>query len=555
MVHVVIPMSGEGRRFREAGYTRPKPLIAVDGEPMISYVVSMFPHETRFTFICNREHLDKTDLRETLQRIMPSGQILAIEPHKKGPVWAVAQCFDAIDDDEEVIINYCDFYSYWNYTDFLHHTRSRNAAGCVPAYHGFHPHMLGTDNYAFIRDKDQWLQAIQEKKPFTDNRMQEFASNGTYYFGKGRYVKTYFQRLIDRGVALNGEFYVSMVYNLMVEDGLPISVYEVQHMLQWGTPGDLEEYQNWSDYFVAELTHGGSKLPSLKENSAVLLPMSGKGSRFQQVGIKTPKALLNVSGKPMFVQATASLPHAQRYVFVCLKEMFTAEIKSAMEHAFPNASAVLLEEVTRGQAQTCAMGISMSDPPIDRDAALMIGACDNGMLLDNLALQDLLDDPKIDAIAFTFRNHPSAARKPEMYGWIKVLDGTDKAAGVSVKKPISSNPRDDHAIVGAFYFRKAGTFLDAFDRMVAQNVLVNNEFYVDSLFGVLIEMGHDCRVFDVASYICWGTPDDWHTFRYWQSFFHKCSWHPYRIELDPNADAHDKELKELVEHRLTQACR
>ncbi|MGH9549297.1 MAG: hypothetical protein ACRD3W_07980, partial [Terriglobales bacterium] len=66
MVHVVIPMSGEGKRFRDAGQTRPKPLLWVDGEPMISYVISMFPGETRFTFICNREHLEQTDMRDVL---------------------------------------------------------------------------------------------------------------------------------------------------------------------------------------------------------------------------------------------------------------------------------------------------------------------------------------------------------------------------------------------------------------------------------------------------------------------------------------------------------
>ncbi|MFN8554528.1 MAG: glycosyltransferase family 2 protein [Candidatus Obscuribacterales bacterium] len=250
MTHIVIPMSGTGERFKKAGYTKPKPLIDVDGAPIIKYVVSMFAPTDKYTFICNRDHLETTDLATILKELVPDGEIVSIEPHKKGPVYAVSQCFNCIDDNEEVIVNYCDFYSYWNYTDFLTETRGRGAAGSVPSYRGFHPHMLGTDNYAFIKDTDLWLEAIQEKKPFTDDRMSEFASNGTYYFARGEYIKKYFARLMDRDVQVNGEYYVSMIYNLMVEDGLPVAVYEVQHMLQWGTPRDLEEYQHWSDYFA-----------------------------------------------------------------------------------------------------------------------------------------------------------------------------------------------------------------------------------------------------------------------------------------------------------------
>ena len=36
---IVVPMAGAGSRFETAGYTFPKPLIEVRGEPMIAKVV------------------------------------------------------------------------------------------------------------------------------------------------------------------------------------------------------------------------------------------------------------------------------------------------------------------------------------------------------------------------------------------------------------------------------------------------------------------------------------------------------------------------------------
>jgi bifunctional N-acetylglucosamine-1-phosphate-uridyltransferase/glucosamine-1-phosphate-acetyltransferase GlmU-like protein len=90
--------------------------------------------------------------------------------------------------------------------------------------------MLGSDNYAFIRENNKDFLEIQEKKPFTENKMNEYASNGTYYFKTGTIVKKYFQELIDKNISTNGEFYCSMVYNLMKNDGLNIRVFEIEKM-------------------------------------------------------------------------------------------------------------------------------------------------------------------------------------------------------------------------------------------------------------------------------------------------------------------------------------
>jgi NDP-sugar pyrophosphorylase family protein len=553
--HILVPMSGTGERFKKAGFAVPKPLIDIDSAPMIKHVVSMFPQlpseQIRFTFICNQDHLEQTDMRSILHSIAPAAEILSVPSHKRGPVGAVLQCLDCIRDDEETIVNYCDFYSYWNFADFLSNCRSQNVAGAIVAYRGFHPHMLGPDNYAFIKAKQQWLEAIQEKKPFTDNKMNEYASNGTYYFQRGEFVKTYFQQLVDREIAINGEYYVSMVFNLMVEDGLPVSIYEIQHMLQWGTPRDLSEYKRWSEYFRKI-----SDLPHYEKEEAIdicLLPMAGRGARFSAEGYKIQKPLIPVSGKPMVVQACSSLPQAKRQIFVLLKEQIeTSNIKKTLEDNFSNISIVTLDEVTDGQATTCEFGLTRALPPVQQDASLLIGACDNGMLYDQNKMNALIEDQSIDVAAFSFRNHPSAQQNPQMYGWLKVDDGQSQfpvITGVSVKVPISQTPQNDHAIVGAFYFRKVKQFLDLTALLKKRDIKVNDEYYVDSLIGLAVERGLRCVAFEVIEYVCFGTPNDLRTFQYWQSFFHKCVWHPYSIEKDQFARANDDQLLQEVDER------
>ena len=57
MINVVIPMAGRGSRFTAAGYTIPKPLIEIDGRPMIELVTeNVRPAEAhRFIYICHKD--------------------------------------------------------------------------------------------------------------------------------------------------------------------------------------------------------------------------------------------------------------------------------------------------------------------------------------------------------------------------------------------------------------------------------------------------------------------------------------------------------------------
>ncbi|MCW7472076.1 NTP transferase domain-containing protein [Leptospira levettii] len=520
-MHIIIPMSGIGKRFLKAGYTRPKPLIEVDGKPIIAHVIEMFPGETKFTFICNEEHLKTTDMRSVLLGLIPDASIRSIPPHKLGPVFAVMKIFDEIDDKDEVIINYCDFGKDWNYQEFLRDLRENHADGGISAYKGFHPHMLGKINYAFMKEEDRWMVAIQEKKPFTEFRMNEYASDGTYYFRTGKICKQYFQRTYDKGIDLNGEFYVSVVYNLLVEDGLKVRIFEIEHMLQWGTPGELEEYLYWSNIFKGLTKPKISQSPIPKQVNVI--PMAGMGSRFSKEGYTTPKPILPIDGIPMVVHAANSLPNAETVLFIAQSiHCQNYPIEREIQKHLSNAKIIQIPNLTEGQAITVNLGLE----DLPDSSSLMIAASDNGMLYDLEKLHRLMQDDTIDGIVFTFSGNPTSEIHPEMYGWVKQENNVVQS--VSVKKPISDTPIKDQAIVGAFYFRSIRIFKVILDNLIQRNLRINNEFYVDSMVGLGVEMGYKFVCFPIDHYICWGTPDDYKTFLYWQELFDKVDWHPYK---------------------------
>ena len=250
-MQLVIPMSGFGERFYRAGYTIPKALIEIDGKPIIAHVIDMFPGEHDFLFICNADHLQHNPyhMEEILRRYCPTGRIVGIPPHKLGPVHAVLQVNHLIDPERPVLINYCDFPCYWDWHDFKNFVTTTGCHGAIPAYKDFHPHTLGNTNYAYMQEDHGWVLDIQEKQPYTDNRMNEYASSGSYYFASGKIMSDALRMAEEQQLTVGGEYYVSLAYKPLLAANHAIAVYPLQHFMQWGTPDDVAEYNNWSAIF------------------------------------------------------------------------------------------------------------------------------------------------------------------------------------------------------------------------------------------------------------------------------------------------------------------
>jgi NDP-sugar pyrophosphorylase family protein len=421
------------------------------------------------------------------------------------------------------VVNYCDFNVYWNWTDFKRRMKETECAGAISAYKGFHPHSLGPNLYAYLKEKNNYLIEIQEKHCFTENRMNEYASAGTYYFRDGALLKHYFERAVNLNLSTNGEFYASTPYNLLVEDNLDVYIYELDQFLQWGTPEDLEEYQKWSDYF-AKFASWYPQLTAMPGTN--LIPMAGAGVRFSREGFSMPKPLVPVAGVSMIRRSLDSLPPAKQWVAACRSEhLQEIELANDLYASNRQVQILALDKLTEGQASTCLLAQDLLDP----EEPLLIGPCDAQLVYDTQRYLQLITDPTIDCLVWTFRDHPHANRNPRQYGWVRTTS-EGKVLGISCKMPISEDIKRDPGIIGTFWFRKAKFFIEAAQNLIKLNRRVNNEFYVDSAIDVLVEQGRPVRIFDVEHYICFGTPDDVLTYEYWHTYLRKVSHHPYSKE-------------------------
>ena len=103
-MNVLIPMAGHGSRFSQAGYTFPKPLIEVNGKPMIQVVVENLNIDAHYVFIVQKEHYEKYQLKYMLNMIAPGCDVVQVDGVTEGAACTTLLARNIIDNNEPLVI-------------------------------------------------------------------------------------------------------------------------------------------------------------------------------------------------------------------------------------------------------------------------------------------------------------------------------------------------------------------------------------------------------------------------------------------------------------------
>jgi NDP-sugar pyrophosphorylase family protein len=528
-------MTGVSARFTAVGYDRPKFLLETDGQLVIDHVVDMYPDWDDVVFVCNALHLDdpRLGLEEHLLARRPKATVVRAEAPMLGPGDAVLHAREHIDLDRPVVVNYCDFAAYQDSDLLAERLGSGEVDGIIPVYTGGHPHMAHSTSYAYVRMDGSRVVDIQEKQPWTDDPLSEFASSGTYAFASGRLLLDSLEQQVAEGHLLKGEYYLSLTFKPLLARGGRVEVLELQHFMQWGTPQDFEEYRETSRAVAAWTAPRVLPSPTGPATaSARVLLASGAGQRFKDAGYDAPKPALPLSGRPVVDHALAGLPGSET-VLVTRKDLADHGALSALADQV-GANLVSLPGMTQGQAESALRGLEA----VTADVPVTVGACDALPTIAQEAFDRALATAGPDGlVVWLARPYHAAARRPQQYGWASVAgDGT---VGECWLKAAPADPTAG-VMIGTFTFGSRDAGIRHIESLMADDDRVNGEFYLDSLVGRLADRGIPVAGLVVETFSSVGTPAEYEALRYWQSCFHKWVHHPYALAADPLVRAADR---------------
>jgi HAD superfamily hydrolase (TIGR01509 family) len=231
-MNVLIPMAGAGSRFAQAGYTFPKPLIDVEGKPMIQVVVDNLNIDATFIYVVQKEHREKYNLDTLLNLITPNCKIVEVDGLTEGAACTTLLAKEYIDSDAPLLMANSDQFLEWDSNEFMYKMIEQKVDGGILSFHSTHPKwsFAKVDEYGYVTE-------VQEKNPISD-----IATVGVYYWAKGSDYVKYAEQMIDKNIRTNNEFYVCPVYNEAIADCKKIKTFNIDKMWGLGTPEDLKYY-------------------------------------------------------------------------------------------------------------------------------------------------------------------------------------------------------------------------------------------------------------------------------------------------------------------------
>tara|TARA_Y100001938_G_scaffold142545_1_gene213991 strand:- start:1351 stop:2739 length:1389 start_codon:yes stop_codon:yes gene_type:complete len=234
-MNVLIPMAGAGSRFQSAGYTFPKPLIEVNGKPMIQVVVENLNVDARHIFVVQKAHYEQYNLKHLLGLISPGCEIVQVDGMTEGAACTTLLAKEFIDNDEPLLYANSDQFLDWDSNEFMYAMEADEVDGGMLTFTATHPKW----SFAKLGD-DGFVTEVAEKKPISD-----IATTGIYYWKHGSDYVKYAEQMIANNTRVNNEFYVCPVFNEAIDAGKKIKTFHFDGMWGIGTPEDLDYFNKF----------------------------------------------------------------------------------------------------------------------------------------------------------------------------------------------------------------------------------------------------------------------------------------------------------------------
>ena len=235
-----MPMAGEGSRFLKEGWTTPKPLIELNGQPLFKHAISSVTDkdiQMKYSFIVRQEHIDKYQIDKGIRSFLPEANLFSVVKTTRGAVETCLIAENAIADDDAVIVMDCDLeFRSKKFMEIIKQILNKPIAeatgGALVSFESNEPRY----SYAALGE-DGFVARTAEKEVISNH-----ALCGAYFFASGRRFKQIAHLLLAEPAFTKPEYYVSLLFNYLLKDGEKVWLAPMEEYYSYGTPEELKRY-------------------------------------------------------------------------------------------------------------------------------------------------------------------------------------------------------------------------------------------------------------------------------------------------------------------------
>lgn len=244
----MIPMAGLGARFAREGYKEPKPLVAVDGRPMVAAAAGDLPDAPRRVFVLRKDLPERARIESAIATAFENAAFVTLDATTDGQARTCLLGLGAVDEGAPLTIGACDNGVVYDSAAFSALMEDEGADVIVWGFRG-HPNAARRpEMYGWIDVQGNRVARVSVKRPLADPKRDPIVI-GAFTFKRAGDFRRAAEAMIARDGRVNGEFYVDECVNDAIAQGLKVRLFETDAYLCWGTPDELKTFEYWRECF------------------------------------------------------------------------------------------------------------------------------------------------------------------------------------------------------------------------------------------------------------------------------------------------------------------
>lgn len=233
----------------------------------------------------------------------------------------------------------------------------------------------------------------------------------------------------------------------------------------------------------------------------IVMPMAGEGSRFLKEGWTTPKPLILLHDKPLFMHAINSVKIdgvKMKYSFILRSEHIkNYKLDESILEILPQAHIFSVEKTTHGAVETCLV----AEESITDDDAVIVMDCD--LEFKSNTFEEVIKAALSQSVNATIGGAlVSFNSDSPKYSYAEVNEN-DEVIRTAEKEVISN-----HALCGAYFFGSGMRFKEVAHELLNEPEFKKPEFYVSLLYNYLLRDGETVLLSEMEEYYSYGTPEE-----------------------------------------------
>lgn len=243
-MNILVLMAGKGKRFTDEGYTTPKPLLKVNGKPILQWTTESCPYIThtgmeqsnniKLYFAILQEHIN-ADLVDFLYSVYGKNiHIITFPELTKGNLETAYIACNTMSSltDELLVLDSDNKYSSAGIKSFISELPKDKSTAAIFVFNNTDQSL--PNKWANAKLEKNIVSGIREK----DDTWVSYPSLiGTFYFSSTKFFIDSANKILKESAPVKGEYYMSMVPTYTTAD---VYGYTVTDVVPLGTPNDVK---------------------------------------------------------------------------------------------------------------------------------------------------------------------------------------------------------------------------------------------------------------------------------------------------------------------------